>query len=197
MPGEPGCVYALGLRRQRHPDRASSPLVGASGDRAPNLPTWVGDPDTQALSDTGSVVTLLRPDLADGRAGEPMEVSCVHGDTRTPETCHVFVRTPRGAFTVKAGIVPSAPTDWERLPHLPPVMERRARTQTGPTAAEATQTTSPTRLRSPGTPLLPTHLQTHLERETSLGETAPHHQAHQPTGPARPPAWNQPRPPTP
>ena len=76
---------------------------------APNLPARVGDKDTQALIDTGSVVTLIRPDLAVGRTGEPMEVACVHGDTRTYDTCHVVVRTPRGAFTVRAGVVPNLP----------------------------------------------------------------------------------------
>ena len=76
---------------------------------APNLPARVGDKDTQALIDTGSVVTLLRPDLADGEPGEPIEVACVHGDTRTYATRHVVVRTPRGTFTVRAGIVPHLP----------------------------------------------------------------------------------------
>ncbi|KAK0136004.1 hypothetical protein N1851_028105 [Merluccius polli] len=60
----------------------------------PTIPARVGDQDTQALIDTGSVVTLLRPDLAVGRPGEPIEV---------------VVRTPRGAFTVRAGIVPNLP----------------------------------------------------------------------------------------
>ena len=162
-------------------------LSGASGGRS--------DQDTQALSDTGSVVTLLRPDLADRRAGEPMEVACVHGDTRTYETCHVVVGPPRGLHREGRDRTqsPSAPTDWERpnLPHLPPVMERRARTQTGPTAAD-NRSNTPT---EPGRPTPPQPR--HLARETSPGETAPHHPAHQPTGMARPPAWNQPRPPTP
>ncbi|XP_056437570.1 uncharacterized protein LOC130374665 [Gadus chalcogrammus] len=65
--------------------------------------------DTQALLDTGSVVTLLRPVLAGGKAGEPMEVACVHGGTRTYETCHVVIRTPHGVFTARAGIVPNLP----------------------------------------------------------------------------------------
>ena len=73
---------------------------------APTLPVRVGNKD---LLDTGSVVTLLRPDLAGGRRGEPIEVACVHGDTRTYETCRVVVRTPRGVFTARAGIVPLLP----------------------------------------------------------------------------------------
>jgi hypothetical protein len=65
--------------------------------------------DTLALLDTGSVVTLLRPDLAGGKEGGPMEVACVHGDTRIYKTCHVVVRTPHGVFTARAGIVPHLP----------------------------------------------------------------------------------------
>ncbi|XP_059917509.1 uncharacterized protein LOC132464879 [Gadus macrocephalus] len=80
---------------------------GTSG--SPTIPARVMNRDTQALLDTGSVVTLLRPDLAGGKAGEPMEVACVHGDTRTYPTCHVVVRTTHGVFTIRAGIVPHLP----------------------------------------------------------------------------------------
>ena len=67
--------------------------------RAPTLLVRVRRKDTQALLDTGSIVTLLRPDLAGGQRGEPMEVTCVHGDTATYETCYVEVQTPRGMYT--------------------------------------------------------------------------------------------------
>ena len=80
---------------------------GAVG--TPTIPARVMNRDTQALLDTGSVVTLLRPDLAGGKKGEPMEVACVHGDTRTYGTCHVVVRTPYSVFTPRAGIVPHLP----------------------------------------------------------------------------------------
>ena len=65
--------------------------------------------DTQALLDTGSVVTLLRPELAGGKGGDPMEVACIHGETRTYGSCHVVIRTPYGVFTARAGIVPHLP----------------------------------------------------------------------------------------
>ena len=45
-------------------DHVSSPPVGHIEVGGPNLPARVEDQDTQALIDTGSVVTLLRPDLA-------------------------------------------------------------------------------------------------------------------------------------
>jgi hypothetical protein len=77
--------------------------------RAPTILLQVRRKDTQALLDTGSIVTLLRPDLAGGRRGEPMEVTCVHGDTATYETCYAEAQTPRGMFTARAGVVPRLP----------------------------------------------------------------------------------------
>ena len=73
------------------------------------LPVRVMNQDTQALLDTGSVVTLHRPELVGGKKGEPLEVPCVHGDTRTYRMCHVVIRTPQGVFTVRAGMVPHLP----------------------------------------------------------------------------------------
>ena len=66
----------------------------ASG--CPTVPARVMSKQTQAIVDTGSMVTLLRPDLAGGREGSPMEVTCVHGDTRTYKTCHVVVQYDHG-----------------------------------------------------------------------------------------------------
>ncbi|KAK0145660.1 hypothetical protein N1851_015441 [Merluccius polli] len=82
--------------------------------------------DTQALLDTGSVVTLLCPKLAGGRQGEPIEVACVHGDTRTYETCHVVVRTPpRDVYGTGRDRAPPprTPTHREGLPNIPQAVE--------------------------------------------------------------------------
>jgi hypothetical protein len=76
---------------------------------SPTIPARVMSQDTQALLDTGSVVTLLRPELAGGKGGDPMEVACIHGETRTYGSCHVVIRTPYGVFTAWAGIVPHLP----------------------------------------------------------------------------------------
>ena len=38
-----------------------------------------------------------------------MEVTCVHGDTRTYGTCHVVIQTPQGVFTARAGILQHLP----------------------------------------------------------------------------------------
>ena len=78
--------------------------------------------DTQALLDTGSVVTLLRPELAGGKKGELLEVACVHGYTRTYGTCHVVIRTPHGVFTTSGAPPAGAPPDREELPDLPQVV---------------------------------------------------------------------------
>uniref|UniRef100_A0A8C5CNI1 Uncharacterized protein n=1 Tax=Gadus morhua TaxID=8049 RepID=A0A8C5CNI1_GADMO len=94
---------------------------GTSG--SPTIPARVMNRETQALLDTGSVVTLLRPDLAGGKAGEPMEVACVHGDTRTYPTCHVVVRTPHECSRSGRGLSPTYRSHCYRegLPDLPPV----------------------------------------------------------------------------
>ena len=88
---------------------------GMSG--TPTIPARVMNRDTQALLDTGSVVTLLRPDLAGGKVGGPMEVACVHGDTRTYGTCHVVVRTPYGVHCPGGDCSPTSGTapGWEGL----------------------------------------------------------------------------------
>ena len=69
---------------------------------------------------------------------------------------------PRGLHREGRGRTqsPGAPIDRERLPHLPPALERGARTPTTPTAAEATRqpvrhaygASETHRLDTPGTP---------------------------------------------
>uniref|UniRef100_A0A8C5CA19 Gypsy retrotransposon integrase-like protein 1 n=1 Tax=Gadus morhua TaxID=8049 RepID=A0A8C5CA19_GADMO len=76
---------------------------------SPSLPVRVGRRDTHALLDSGSVVTLIRPDLACGKPGHDIEVGCIHGQTETYPTLHFTVQTPKGTFTVQAGVVPNLP----------------------------------------------------------------------------------------
>ena len=80
---------------------------GMSG--SPTIPARVMTQDTQALLDTGSVVTLFHPELAGGRKMEPLEVTCVHGDTRTYGTCHVVVWTPYGGVHSQRPIAGTTP----------------------------------------------------------------------------------------
>ena len=79
------------------------------GTEAPRLPVRILGRDAEALLDSGSHVTLLRPDLANGTPGPSIPVSCVHGETRTYPTTHVKVQTTRGAFEVWAGVVENLP----------------------------------------------------------------------------------------
>ena len=105
----PGCVDAVGLRgRGDRPTLLAGHLLGAGDVRDPDNPSPGHEPGhtgSPLALDTGSVVTLLRPDLAGGMEGGPMEVVCINGDTRIYGTCHVVVRTP---YT-RAGIVPQLP----------------------------------------------------------------------------------------
>ena len=119
--GQPGHIarYCPGDRDVSMPSAYTDQGAGRTGmlatcwaqgtSESPTIPARVMNRDTQALLDTGSVVTLLRPDLAGGKAGEPMEVACIHEDTRTYETCHVVVWTPHGVFKTREGIVPHLP----------------------------------------------------------------------------------------
>ncbi|XP_059923375.1 uncharacterized protein LOC132469424 [Gadus macrocephalus] len=75
----------------------------------PSLPVRVGRHDTHALLDSGSVVTLVRPGLADGTSGRRIDVGCIHGQTESYNTRQITVQTPKGTFTVRAGLVPNLP----------------------------------------------------------------------------------------
>ncbi|XP_077964207.1 uncharacterized protein LOC144411428 [Gasterosteus aculeatus] len=79
------------------------------GARAPKLPVRIGTQDAEALLDSGSAVTLLRPGLTSGPRGPPIPVSCVHGDSREYPTTHIKVQTTRGTFEVVAGLVENLP----------------------------------------------------------------------------------------
>ena len=84
-------------------------LHGGSARRAPfRLPVRVDGRDTHALLDSGSVVSLVRADLAGETLEDTVPVTCVHGDLRRYPMCRVRVQTPRGEALVEAGS--SAPT---------------------------------------------------------------------------------------
>ncbi|XP_061106590.1 uncharacterized protein LOC133134426 [Conger conger] len=105
---------------------------------APRFPVRVGGQDTEAVLDSGSAITLLRPDFAGEQRGEEVAVECIHGDTRKYPTVWVDLITPRGTHTVRAGVVPNLPvpvlmgrdcplfqTYWEEGPR--PLRETRPR----------------------------------------------------------------------
>ena len=72
---------------------------------SPSLPVRVARRDTHALLDSGSMVTLIQPGLADGTLGHEVEVGCIHGQTETYPTNRITVQTQKGTFTVQAGVV--------------------------------------------------------------------------------------------
>ena len=73
------------------------------------VPVRVNGTDSQALLDSGSLVTLVHADLAGPLTQEEMPVTCVHGDMRYYPVTHLRVQTTRGAVTVNAGVVPTLP----------------------------------------------------------------------------------------
>ena len=77
---------------------------------SPSLPVRVGRRDTHAaLLDSGSVVTLIQPGLADGTPGPHVEVGCIHGQRETYPTRHITIQTVKETFTAQAGLVPNLP----------------------------------------------------------------------------------------
>ena len=79
------------------------------GAPAPRFPVKIAGRDTEALLDSGSMVSLVRPQFASAPWGEEMAVSCIHGDTRKYPTSEIQVITPRGRFTLQVGVVEQLP----------------------------------------------------------------------------------------
>ncbi|XP_061118150.1 uncharacterized protein LOC133141600 [Conger conger] len=79
------------------------------GTAAPRLPIRVGGQDAEALLDSGSAITLVRPALAGERRGEDIAVTRIHGDVRHYPTTEVTITTLRGRFTGQVGVVENLP----------------------------------------------------------------------------------------
>ena len=72
----------------------------------PKIPVKVGCHDTSATLDSGSAVTLVRPQRGPRRK---ITVACIHGDTRHYPTTIISLITPRGRCQVRAWIVDDLP----------------------------------------------------------------------------------------
>ena len=70
---------------------------------------WVAEWDTVAMLDSGSAITLVRPELVGEVWGEEITVACIHGDTRRYPPTVVQVITPRGCCQIRAGVVENLP----------------------------------------------------------------------------------------
>lgn len=79
------------------------------GAAPPRLPVKVGGRDTEALLDSGSAITLVRPEFAGRQRGAEITVSCVHGDARQYPTAKLLLQSPRGQCQVHAGVVEGLP----------------------------------------------------------------------------------------
>ena len=79
------------------------------GAPAPKFPVKIAGRDTEALLDSGSMVSLVRPQFASAPWGEELPVSCIHGDTRKYPTSKIEVITPRGRFALQVGVVEQLP----------------------------------------------------------------------------------------
>ena len=115
----------------------------------PTLPVRVGNQDTQALLDTGSVVTLLRPDLAGGWCGEPIKVACARGHTHVRNLQRGSADPPWDVHGTGRDRTtsPRAPINWERLPHILQTLVPRTVLPTPAGPATTTRTYRQTRLR--------------------------------------------------
>lgn len=80
-----------------------------ANESAPRFPVKVMGQDAEALLDSGSVITLVRPELVEEPNGEPVVVACIHGDTKSYPTSQVKIQSPRGTVSTRVGIVPGLP----------------------------------------------------------------------------------------
>lgn len=78
---------------------------------APQIPVKIGIQDVASSLDTGSLVTLIKPQFAADPLGPPITVACIHGDTKSYRTCRVEVQTPQVSFVIVAGVVDKLPVD--------------------------------------------------------------------------------------
>ncbi|XP_063069045.1 synaptotagmin-like protein 5 [Engraulis encrasicolus] len=59
-------------------------------ESAPRLLVKVMGQDAEALLDSGSVITLVRPELVEEPNVEPVVVACIHGDTKSYSTSQIL-----------------------------------------------------------------------------------------------------------
>ena len=83
--------------------------TGSPGRHHSSLPVRINGCDSQALLDSGSLVTLVHIDHAGPLNHKVMPVTCVHGDLRHYPMTQVRVQTTKGEVLVDAGVVPNLP----------------------------------------------------------------------------------------
>ena len=75
------------------------------------VPVKVDGHATEALLDSGSMVTLVTTSLLnqETKRGREMSISCVHGDTKRYPTVWTNIVTPQGSCQMTVGAVPELP----------------------------------------------------------------------------------------
>jgi len=83
---------------------------GQESGGAPLTPVKVNGKDATALLDSGSAVTLVRPDFARlPHLNSTLSVTCIHGETREYPTTALDLQTTGGRYAGTAGVVPDLP----------------------------------------------------------------------------------------
>ena len=94
---------------QGHPCQYVTSCWAHKGSPAHRFPVRVGNKDTEALLDSGSVVTLVRPEYVSSEQGNPITVTCIHGEARTYPTARLEIQSPRGHCWATVGVVEKLP----------------------------------------------------------------------------------------
>ncbi|KAK0132837.1 hypothetical protein N1851_032052 [Merluccius polli] len=75
-------------------------------------PVRLNGRDASALLDSGSAVTLARPEYAPGPLlPGKLAVTCIHGETRQYPTASISMQTTKGVFQGMVGLVPELPVE--------------------------------------------------------------------------------------
>lgn len=77
---------------------------------SPVTPVRANGKDTTALLDSGSMVTLIRPDFAQSAPlTTTVAITCIHGETKDYPTTLLHLQTTKGQNTGPVGAVPNLP----------------------------------------------------------------------------------------
>eukprot|EP00063_Salmo_salar_P045966 XP_014020801.1 PREDICTED: uncharacterized protein LOC106582338 [Salmo salar] len=77
---------------------------------SPVTPVRANGKDTTALVDSGIMVTLVRPDVAQSsNLAETVAIMCIHGETKDYPTTLFHLQTTKGQHIGPVGVVPNLP----------------------------------------------------------------------------------------
>ena len=92
------------------PCRLLTVCWGEESGPSPVTPVKANGRDTTAMLDSGSMVTLIRPDFARSPSlRDTVAVTCIHGETKNYPTTLLHLQTTKGKYTGPVGVVPNLP----------------------------------------------------------------------------------------